>query len=555
LKVKLNQQVSKLFLTVVLALTACSGDPNKSTQDLPAPVLAADPTPLPAPAPAPSPAPAPGPAPAPNAGILPTKVSNGSTVALECGKEYRGTLNVSNLTSVTVTTSGTCGKAIINAAQSVANWQTAGTNIWSAPLGFVPKQVVMQGKLLELAHTPRVNGNPYLTIKSQSGNTLILQGLSIGGDVTGATMRVRNNQYNIIETQLTGGTNSTVNANGLTGNLVGWGAYLEGKRWMLDEPDEWIYDSGLLYVYSTTQPQAVEVTGATIGIIANSTKNLTLENIIVKNGWTNIQANDTDKMTIRNVDVINASENGIDAHCATNATVTGSSVTNTGRDGLNIGYCGDNVRVEKSSFTNIGTVLMPHKTEAAIFGGATTNMNVSGSTFTNIGYIAIRFFAGSWIDGNTINGACLTLDDCGAIYTFDRDKTGLNSKITNNQISNVKGNANGVGSNKSAYGVYLDDGSSGVTVSGNNINSSLEGMQLHGAFNNIVENNTFSNNVDSHIYMDDYGYSGVVRNNTIRYNNFGAGNTYAYGVQYGDNTALWANYLGNVCAAGAIGCK
>jgi parallel beta-helix repeat protein len=476
-------------------------------------------------------------------------------VNLECGKEYRGTLNLASLTGVTVTTSGTCGKAIINAAQPVSGWQSSGGNIWSAPLSFVPNQVVMQGKLLELAHTARVNGNPYLTVKAQSGTTLTLQGLSINGDVTGAAIRVRDSQFTITDGSVTSGNASVVTTSGISGNLVGWGAYLEGKRWMLDEPGEWVYESGILYIYSATQPQAVEAAGSNAAINARNSKSLTLENIIVKNAVTNIEAQEAVGLTLRNIEVLNATDYGIDANCASNIIMTGSSVTNIGRDGLKIGYCGDNVKVDNSKFTNIGTVMMPRKSEAAIFGGLTTNMTVTASTFTNVGYIAIRFFRNSLIDGNTINGACVTLDDCGGIYTYDRDHIGLSSTISNNRISNVNGSMLGNGTNKAAYGIYLDDGSNGVTVSGNTVSSTLSGILLHAAFNNVVESNSFSGNTEAHVYMGDYNYSGSIRGNIFRYNNYAAGKTYLYGVEAGDNTALWASYLGNLCAAGAIGCK
>lgn len=463
-------------------------------------------------------------------------------------------MNVSGLTGVTVTTAGTCGKAIINAAQPVANWTAVGANIWSAPVGFAPQQVAMQGKMLELAHTPRSNGNPYLTIKAQSGGTLTLGGLSINGDLTGAAIRVRDSQYTIADGSVTDGSASTVTTSGISGNLVGWGAYLEGKRWMLDEPGEWAYESGLLYIYSATQPQAVEASN-NVAINARNSKGLILDNIIVKNGFTNIEASASSGLTLRNIDVINSTEHGVNAECASSVSMSGSSISNVGRDGLRIGYCGDNVKVDKSSFNNIGTVLMPRKSEAAIFGGLTTNLSVTGSTFTNAGYIAIRFYQNGFIDGNTINGACLTLDDCGAIYGFDRNHVGLNAKVSNNRISNVPGNLFGNPSGKSAYGIYLDDGANGVTVINNNVSGAGGAVQLHGAFNNFIDSNTLSGSATMHVYLNDYGLSGTVRNNVIRYNTYGAGTTYVLGAEAGDNTALWASYTGNICQSGAIGCK
>ncbi len=534
------------------ALVGCAGGDTAAN----APTATPAPVPLTTPAPTQAPSPAPVPSAAPVlSSVLPQNIASGASIALECGKEYRGHLNLTGLSNVSITTAGTCGKAVINAAQLVGGWQSQGGNIWSAPVGFAPRQVAMQGKLLELAHTPRTDGNPYLKIKSQSGTSLSLTGLQISGDVVGATVRVRNSQYTFFEGPVSAGSGDTITVPGIGSGLTNWGAYLEGKRWMLDEPGEWAYEKGVLYVYATNAPQSVEATDNVPVIEAKNINGLTLDNIVLKNGVSGLSARYANRITLRNVDIGNASEFGVDALCVNQINVGSTNINNIGRDGLSVGYCGDGLTVSNSTFTNIGTILMPRKSEAAIFGGKTTNMNVSGSTFTNSGYIAIRFFKDSVIDGNIIDGACLVLDDCGAIYTYDRARLGLNSRVSNNRISNVPGSMLGNGSDVSAFGIYLDDNTSGVTVSGNAVTGAHAGMQLHGAFANVVERNTFNSNSFAHIYFDDYGLAGSVRNNAIRYNNFGAGNTYQYGVQAGDDTSLWASYVGNVCASGAVGCK
>jgi hypothetical protein len=394
-------------------------------------------------------------------------------------------------------------------------------------------------------------------VKSQSGSTLTINGLAINGDVIGATVRARDTQWSMVEGTVTGGSASTITTSGLPSGLTGWGAYLEGKRWMLDEPGEWAYENGILYIYSATQPQSVEAT-ASNAINANNTSGLVLNNIVVKNGVTNISANSSTGLNLQNVDISNATDFGVDAKCATNISMVGSSISNTGRDGISIGYCGNNVLVDKSSFTNVGTVMMPRQTDGAIFGGFTTKMTVTRSIFTNIGYAAIYFYTGSLIDGNTINNACAVLVDCGAIYTIDRHLSAVPSTVSNNQINNTFGTLNGqiAGSSLASYGIYLDESTSAVTMLNNTVNGTSSGAILvHGAFNNIIKGNTFSNNGNGHIYFSDYGCAMPVRNNTVSLNNFGSGNTYKYGVAAGDNTALWATYSGNVCASGAINCK
>src|SRR4051794_5490551 len=44
---------------------------------------------------------------------VPSGVASGSTVELQCGKTYFGTLDLKRKTGITVKTAGSCGKAIV----------------------------------------------------------------------------------------------------------------------------------------------------------------------------------------------------------------------------------------------------------------------------------------------------------------------------------------------------------------------------------------------------------------------------------------------------------
>ncbi|TFV94014.1 hypothetical protein E4K72_18545, partial [Oxalobacteraceae bacterium OM1] len=63
---------------------------------------------------------------------LPASVANGSTVQLECGRVYAGSLNLSGKSNVTVTTSGTCGNATITPGQAVSGWSKYQGNVYVA---------------------------------------------------------------------------------------------------------------------------------------------------------------------------------------------------------------------------------------------------------------------------------------------------------------------------------------------------------------------------------------------------------------------------------------
>ena len=492
-------------------------------------------------------------------GTLPTGVTSGASVTLQCGTEYRGSLNLQGLSSVKVTTTGTCGPAVINGARPVTGWKAAGTNVWSAPVGFTPAQVAAGGRMLELAHTARTGTNPYLTVTGQSGSQLTLGGLTPGADVTGATIRVRYLAYYIADGTVTGGSGPSVTTSGLPAgeNMVGWGAYLEGKRWMLDEPGEWVFENGTLYVYGAAAPVGVEASPAGPVIDADNSTGVTIDGVAVRNGPIGISAERSTGLTLRSVAVANTTDHGIYAECARTLSMTASAVSSTGRDGLRIGYCGADVTVTDSTFTDIGTVLMPRKTEAAVFGGFTDKLTVRNSRFTNVGYVAIRFFTGGRIESNVIDKACMTLGDCGAIYTFDRDHKGLAATVSGNQISGVMGNDQGAKDlGTHVFGIYLDDESNGVTVSDNTVTGSRYGLYLHGAFANVASGNTFRNNLDAHLLLADWGFpAGTIHDNVVRDNRFGPGRAIELAGNSGDDRTRWATFSGSICEPGATDCR
>lgn len=135
-------------------------------------------------------------------------------------------------------------------------------------------------------------------------------------------------------------------------------------------------------------------------------------------------------------------------------------------------------------------------------------------------YVGIRSDKGSEIRGNHVLDSALLLDDGGGIYIQEIDNNGV---IENNIVENVIGNLDGKPTLETqGVGVYLDDLTSGVTVSGNTIINADQGMHVHNAFNNIIDGNTFYGNRRNQIWMQENWnrldvngdlYGNVIRNN------------------------------------------
>ena len=170
---------------------------------------------------------------------------------------------------------------------------------------------------------------------------------------------------------------------------------------------------------------------------------------------------------------------------------------------------------------------------------ATVGASIVNNTVTNSGYIGIRAFRNAIIAGNTVDTACAVLTDCGGIYTEAPDNLALNTRIENNTVTNVGR------SQRLAWGIYLDNRSNAVTVSGNTVSSSGNGMLINGGHDNAISGNTFSTSTQAHIQMVEGG-SGGVRNNSVTGNTFSARNgeeTYRISSDVGvSSVAQFASY-------------
>jgi len=87
------------------------------------------------------------------------------------------------------------------------------------------------------------------------------------------------------------------------------------------------------------------------------------------------------------------------------------------------------------------------------------------------------------IEGNTVERACLQVDDMGGIYVGGFVRVGC--IIRNNTVKDTLGTAGRYG------GIYVDDMGSGVLVEGNTVTGCGVGLVVGGGSHNIIRNNKF----------------------------------------------------------------
>lgn len=477
---------------------------------------------------------------------MPEAIANGSTVSLQCGKSYYGTLDLRGKSNVTVTTEGTCGKAILSPGQAIAGWSHYQGNIYSAPIGFEPVQLALDGQPQALAHWP---SRAQTWAKAAGSTATSLSYAMPNADLVGATLIFRPFDWTIEGRKITAyGNNSMTLASTGNGNFDGRALsgtpdfYVEGKLWMLDEPGEWVASGGRVYVW-TPDGQSPEgrvwASPDRHGIDAANSSGIVIDNVAIYGAADGIHAAGARDLRATRVDISNSSGNGIMNSGGLRLAVDGATIRNSRFDGIIVKWGGGGEAIANSRIDASAVIGMPVAGHAGISLTATDGARITDNVVSNSGYIGIRAFRNATIARNTVDTACVVLTDCGGIYVSAPDKLALNTRIEGNTVSNVGR------SQRLAWALYLDSSANATTVSGNIVSASGNGMLIHNGFNNTVTGNWFSTSTKAHVQMAEGG-SASVRNNVVTGNSFSARNgeeTYRLSSDLGvSSVAQFASY-------------
>lgn len=350
-------------------------------------------------------------------------------------------------------------------------------------------------------------------------------------DLAGATLVYRENDSVI--------TSQPLKDNSVATSLP---FYVEGKLWMLDTPGEWAVSNGRLYVWA---PDGLSPEGRvwaapdSNGIDADNSKNITIDGVRIFAAHHGVSANTSSALHVLDSEIINSVEDGIWASGSTGLRVDKTHVLNARRNGIDGWYWVTGATVTNSHVTNTGTVGMPSPTGAGIFFGDGSDNRIDNVSVTNSGYhgISVLHNRNTTLSNSVIDTSCVTLTDCGGIYTGARDKLPLNLRIECNTVKHVGGTQ--------GIAIYLDDFSNGVTVTKNTISNSTHGMVVHNGFDDVITYNTFTSNEVIHLGFGQD--SGTIHNVQVTNNTFHSTNgEQTFNLQTGQNLKTFATYDYNV---------
>jgi parallel beta-helix repeat protein len=468
---------------------------------------------------------------------------------------------------VKLTSSGTCGRAVITPAVPVTGWQVYSGKIYVAAVSTQVTQVIADGQFLGEAHYPNASDEKqWLQPSSVSATSMTFSGLP-NNDIVGARATYRGPYPYAIGTRKIASYNGSTMA--LPANTdvdlncedTAFGKfYLEGKLWMLDSPGEWAWSNGKLYVWMpdglAPGSRVLAAPNVRSVIDARATTQLTIDNVRIVGGWIGVDASfhntygrASKSLHIVNSEISFSNWSGIYATDATSLKVENSDVIGSLHTGLYARYGSTGTIVTGSRFTDVNTKGMHKGSDGTIYLNSDNGASVTNNVITNSGKSGIFLGASvnSLAKGNTVNGACKVHGDCGGIYTINRSQetSNLNTRIESNAVTGVSGPAVRPGStDPERYAIYLDDYSAGVTVINNSVTNSSTAVLLHGAYNNTFSGNSFSGSVLRHVAFSESGLnSGSVQKNTFS-NNTLIGPVLGYYLHIA-NPANGAVYIGN----------
>lgn len=319
----------------------------------------------------------------------------------------------------------------------------------------------------------------------------------------------------------------------------GFGYYLAGKAFMISQAGEWAvetsngqrtlfmqFPTGIIpnnsSVRVTTYRAPTSASDVTpvgvIGINASKSQYVNISNIRVQDATFGVEISNTSSVTLDALAVERSALVGIRAYNASKPVIQNTLISQSGFRGIDATW-GKSALIQHNRILNTGTHLPPNSDTlsnaakgtypySAITCDTCDNVNITGNLVKSSPQTAITIgqdpatLNRSRLDGNFVVDSCVFLDDCGALYTGGRNGKPNQLDFVNNVVRGSKGSPIGRAfyidakgkdnpGASDAVGIYLDDYSKAVNVSGNTVSDADYGLQPHNARDNTITNNTF----------------------------------------------------------------
>jgi parallel beta-helix repeat protein len=428
--------------------------------------------------------------------------------------------------SITATKSGTAGSPITFGAYStgadpiitglfdVPAWTNISGNIWESTAAVSAlsslNMVLVGGVFTPIGRWPN---SGYNTIASHTGGdnaagtaASITSGSSLPADFTGGEVVIRKRHWIIDRATITSQVGDTLNHinPSIYGSLDGWGYFVQNHMNCLDSANDWLYDSGSkkIRIVSSGSPSAVKVSSIDTLVVIGTQAYLT---------FSGLQFDGSNSQHFS----VSSGNNLIFTGCT--FRYAGINIFTTQSAAHHISVLTNTVSRTNNNFITSNRaqnwVIMGNDIEdtAQVAGmgqsrdGNYEGMNAIGAnsiiqynTLLRTGYLGIEFVGGGvQVRNNFVDTFCNIKDDGAGIYTYTGPAATVYTQriVDHNIVINGGGASDGTNtSNEDAFGIYMDDNSSNVTISNNTVaNCGAAGLYFHASHDIAATGNTIYN--------------------------------------------------------------
>ena len=466
----------------------------------------------------------------------------GDSLLFNRGEVFYGQLIINrsgtSANPITIGAYGTGPNPVITGFTTVSGWTDLGGNIWEStnPVSSLNScnMVVINGVNTQMGRYPNTG---YLTYQSFTSTSITSSSLNSSvTNWTGAVAVIRKNNWIIDRDTITAhsGTVLTHTAHSIYNGSANYGFFIQNDSRTLDTLNEWYYNSSTkkIRVYSNGSPANVQV--STIdSLVKMNSKN--------DNTFTNISFTGSNKATFsitfsHHPKILNCNLDfaGINAIITRgggcdSAKIINCFINHTNNNAIDLGGASPNCLMSYDTIKNSGMLAGMGAGAGGTYTALQTNSDngiVENCLIDSTGYIGIGYYGNSTIvRNNLVSNFCLTKFDGGGIYTFigigGNPYTGqklLNNIILSGNTSNTAGTTQPV---PLIHGIYLDEGTANVEISGNTVaNCPYSGLYIHNAHNINIHDNTCYNNGLYQTLFGSYATGGPIRNVTMKNNIF-----------------------------------
>ncbi len=440
----------------------------------------------------------------------------GDTVKLQCGSSFNQELNITksgtSAKQIVITSYGSGYAPVITGFALLTGWGGGSGNIWqtTCPTCGAGSNMVKEGNVAQpMGRWPNTWSNSdagYAQIQSYNGTVSITDahiGAS-GKNWTGSKIVIRKNRWVIENDTILSQSGNTITYR--TGTVFTpankFGYFIQGHPGTLDQQGEWYYNPAnkVVQIYSVGSPAALNVQISRVDTLLNCTS--------------------VQYVTVNGIEFDGANKVAICIFRSNYVTVQNCSVKYSGLDAVEITTCNylnfNNIRTDYTNnngfmaYCNNSTIQNCIIQRTAAIPGMNLPVNsgmgiylvgngntIAYNTIDTVGYSGICFQGVSNnVTNNYVNYFCFVKDDGGGIYTWngatDSTDTHTAGAITNNIVTNGMTAPAGTDSSVAgiAHGIYLDENTSGCTVTGNTVAHCTAGVFVQDIRNCSIRNNT-----------------------------------------------------------------